>query len=65
MAKLGFVKGITYNNLYLKEVENGLLIIVTFFDDITFGGNDESSDKFSKEMRSEFKMSMTGEMNFS
>ena len=45
-----------------KENENDLLIIVIFFDDIIFGGNDEASDKFSKEMKNEFEMSMIGEM---
>ena len=64
MEKLGFAKGTTYNNLYLKETEDGLLIIIVFFDDIIFGGNDEASDKFSKEIKNEFEMSMTGEMKF-
>ena len=48
--KLGFAKGTIDNNLYLKEVENGLLIIVIFFDDIIFGGNDEVTDNFVEEM---------------
>ena len=30
LTKLGFVKGTTNNNLYLREIENGLLIIVIF-----------------------------------
>ena len=54
LAKLGFAKGITFSNLYLEEVENGLLIIVIFVDYIIFGGNDEASDKFSKETKNEF-----------
>ena len=64
LEKLGFAKGTTESKLYLKEVENGLLIIVIFFDDIIFGGNDEASDKFSEEMKNEFEMSMIGEMDF-
>jgi hypothetical protein len=48
----------TYSNLYLKEFKNGLLIIVIFVNDIIFRGNDEASDKFSKEMNNEFEMSM-------
>ena len=32
----------------VKKIKNGLLIIVIFFDEIIFGGNDEASDKFSK-----------------
>ena len=64
LAKLGFAKGTAYSNLYLKEIENSLLIIVIFVDDIIFGGNDEASDKFAEEMKNEFEMSMIGEMKF-
>ena len=45
LEKLGFDKGMTSSNLYIKEIEDGLLIIVIFVNDIIFGGNDESSDK--------------------
>ena len=37
------------SNLYLKEIENGLLVNVIFMDDIIFGGNDELSDKLANE----------------
>ena len=37
LAKLGFAKGIVDGNLYLKEIENVLLIIVIFLNDIIFG----------------------------
>ena len=40
------------------------MIILIFDDDIIFGGNDEASDKFSKEIKNEFEMSVIGEMNF-
>ena len=61
-ANLGFAKGMTDSSLYLKVIENGLLIIVIFFDDIIVGVNDEASDKFVEEMKNEFEMSMIGEM---
>ena len=64
LEKLGFAKGTIDSNLYLKEIENGLLIIIVFVDDIIFGGNDEASNKFSEDMNNEFEMSMIGEMNF-
>ena len=64
LEKLGFAKVTTDNKLYLKEIENQLLIIVIFVDDIIFGGNDEASDKFVDEMKNEFEMSMISEMNF-
>ena len=64
LEKLGFAKGMTDSNLCLKEIENGLLIIVIFVDDIIFWGNDEESDKLSEEMKNEFEMCMIGEMKF-
>ena len=64
LAQLGFIKGTIDSNIYLREEERGLLIIVIFVDDIIFGGNDEASDKFADEMRNEFEMSMIGEMKY-
>ena len=64
LSKLGFDKGIENSNLHLKEIENGLLIIIWFVDDIIFGGNDEASNKFLEDMKNEFEISMIGEMNF-
>ena len=48
----------------MKEIEDGLLIIIVFVDDIIFGGNDEASKKFSEDMKNGFEMSMIGEMKF-
>ena len=64
LEKCGFAKGTTDSNLYLKVTENDLLIIIVCVDDIIFGGNDEDSDKFTKEMKNEFEMSMIGELKF-
>ena len=54
VEKIGFSKGIVDNNLYLKEIENGLLIIIVFVHDIIFGGNNEASNKFLGDMKNEF-----------
>ena len=54
-ANLGFVKGTIDTNFYLKEVENGLVNIVIFIDDIIFGGNDEASDRLLKRCRMSLK----------
>ena len=62
LAKIGFTKGTTDDKLYLKKVEDGLLIIIVFFDDIIFGGNDEASNKFSKDAKNEFEIRMIGEI---
>ena len=35
-----------------------------FVDDIIFGGDDETSDKFDDKMKKEFEMSMIGEMKY-
>ena len=45
-------------NLYWKEIDDGLMILVIFVDDIIFGGNYEESEKFVEEMKKEFEMSM-------
>ena len=42
------------SNLYWKEIDDGLMILVIFVDDIIFGGNDDESDKFVEEMKKEF-----------
>ena len=65
LTRLGFIKGTIESNMYLKEINDGFLIIVIFVEDIIFGGNNESSDKFGEEMKNEFEMSMIGEKNFS
>jgi len=42
-----------------------MLIIVVYMDDIIFGSNvDQMSQKFAKEMKKEFEMSMLGELSF-
>lgn len=64
LEKLGFAKGTTNRNIYFKEIENGLLIIVIFLNDIIFGGDHEASDKFANEMKNEFEMSMIGKMKY-
>ena len=51
-------------NLYQKEIDDGLMILVIFVDDIIFGGNDEESEKFVEEMKKESEMSMIGQMKY-
>ena len=40
------------------------MILVISTDDIIFGGNDEESEKFYKEMKKEFEMSIIREMKY-
>jgi hypothetical protein len=64
LTKLAFNKGMADSVLYWKEINDGLMILVIFVDDIIFGGNDDESDKFVDEMKKEFEMSMIGEMKY-
>ena len=64
LDKLRFSKGMIENNLYWKEIDDGLMILVIFVDDILFGGNDKESENFSEEMKKEFEMNMIGEMKY-
>ena len=54
LTKLGYSKGMVDSNLYWKGIDDGLIILVIFVDDIIFGGNDNESDKFVEEMKKEF-----------
>ena len=51
-------------NLHWKETDDDLMILVIFVDDIIFGGSDEERNKFAKEMKKEFEMTMIGEMKY-
>ena len=60
-----FQRGKIDNTLFLKSKGEHLLIIQVYVDDIIFGAtNNDLCDGFSKLMRSEFEMSMMGELNF-
>ena len=54
LNKLAYNKGMTDSNLYWKEIDDGLMILVIFVNDIIFGGNDDESKKFVEEMKKEF-----------
>ena len=64
LTNLGYRKGMENTNLYWKEIDVGLMILVIFVDDIIFGGNDDESDKFVEEMKKEFEINMIGEMKY-
>ena len=48
LKKLGYSKGMEDSNLYWKEIDDGFIDLVIFFDDIIFGENDDVSNKFAK-----------------
>ena len=65
MQKKGFKRGGVDINLYIKAHENELLIVVVYVDDIMFGSNkDDLAKGFVDEMKTEFEMSLIGELSF-
>ena len=62
--EFGYRKGKVDCNIYWKEIDDGLMILVIFVDGVIFGGNDDESDKFVEEMKKEFEMIMIWEMKF-
>lgn len=46
-------------------MEEKLVIVVIYVDDIIFGGNDGVCQRFIEEMYKVFEMSMIGELSFS
>jgi hypothetical protein len=65
LQQQGFRRGITYNNLYIKVEQDNLTIIEVYVDDIIFRSNDDRlSHKFSRDIQSEFEMSLLGELTF-
>lgn len=64
LLQLGFKKGSANRNLYQRTNAKAILIVDVFVNDIIFGGYDEMNNKFSKEMKREFEMSMVGTMEF-
>ena len=50
LTKLGYINGMEDSNLYWKEIDDGLMILVIFFDGIIFGANDNESEKFIEEI---------------
>jgi hypothetical protein len=65
LQQQGFRKGSADSNLYIKVDQDSILIIEVYVDDIIFGSDDDRlSQKFSKDMQSEFEMSLLGELTF-
>jgi hypothetical protein len=60
-----FRKGSADSNLYIKVSQGNILLIEIYVDDIIFGSDDDRlSQKFAKDMQSEFEMSLLGELSF-
>ena len=65
LQQAGFRKGSAETNLYIKVSQGNILLIEVYVDDIIFGSDDDKlSQKFAKDMQSEFEMSLLGELSF-
>lgn len=65
LKQQGFKQGSVDSNLYIKMGKGNMIIIEVYVDDIIFGSDDDRlSQQFSKDMQSEFDMSLLGELNF-
>jgi hypothetical protein len=65
LQQQGFIRGRKYNNIYIKVEQDNLTIIELYVDEIIFGSNDDRlSQKFARDVQSEFEMSLLGELNF-
>jgi hypothetical protein len=59
------MKGNEDNNIYIKVDHDIILVIEVYVYDIIFGSNDDRmSQRFSKDMHNEFKISLIGELTF-
>ncbi len=60
-----FVRGKMDSTLFIKTLNNDMLLVQIYVDDIIFGSTNENLCKdFSEFMQKEFEMSMMGELNF-
>jgi hypothetical protein len=65
LLESGYKKGTIDPTLFLQRTGNNLTLVQIYVDDIIFASTDaESREKFEMTMKSKFKMSMMGELNF-
>ena len=65
LQQQGFKQGRVDSNLYMKMDKESMIIIEVYVDDIIFGSHDDRlSQQFAKDMKSEFEMSLLGELKF-
>ena len=65
LQQQGFKNGNVDNNLYIKMHQDSMIIIEVYVDDIIFESDDDRmSQNFSKDMQSEFEMSLLRELTF-
>ena len=61
----GFNRGKVDTTLFLKTIDNDILVVQIYVDDIIFGSTKELlCQEFAENMQAEFEMSMMGELTF-
>ena len=61
----GFKKGTIDSNIYVQIDKGNLKIVEVYVDDIIFGRNDDRLSKnFATKRKSEFEMSLLGELTY-
>ena len=61
----GFIRGQTDQTLFIKKVDEELVVAQIYVDDIIFGSTkDDLAHSFSSMMQTEFEISMIGELNY-
>jgi hypothetical protein len=64
LQQAGFRKGSADNNHYIKVIQDSILLIEVYVDDIIFCSDDDRlRKKFAKDMQNEFEMSLLGELS--
>ena len=65
LVNLGFVKSPTEFTLYVKKVDNDILVVSLYVDDLfVTGSHDEFIDKFKERVKDAFEMTDLGKMTF-
>lgn len=65
LESLGFVKSLSESTLYVKKVDEDILVLSLYVDDLFVTGSSKKMiDKFKKEMEDVFEMTDLGKMTF-
>ena len=65
MLQKGFKRGGVDRTLFIQKEKSKLLVAQIYVDDIVFGAStSDLAFNFAENMKSEFEMSMVGELNF-
>jgi len=65
LTSKGYDRGTSNKTLFIKRKEEDIILVQVYVDDIMFGStNEELYETFVEIMKSEFEMSMMGELNY-